>query len=312
MVVSIEYFNVKFDHVLVLVGEQGLKKSAIISKLGRQWFSDSFSTVEGKESFEQLQGVWLVEIAELAGLAKAEVEKIKHFITKKEDRYRVAFGRRTTPFPRQCVFFATTNKKEFLRDPTGDRRYWPVLVHVNAPTKDVFKDFTDEEISQVWAEAVTLYKKGETIYLPDDMVATATQIQKDHAQEHPWTSTIQNYLDTKLPEGWNSMGLYERRAFLVGEDESLLKGTVNRTRVCVMEIWSEAMKGKDTIDERSATHIKNIMRNMEGWIEQTKPTKHNTYGTQRKGYLRANAPDEEVHNISENQVTNELQNGYKA
>jgi len=286
--------GVKFDHVLVLVGDQGLKKSALVAKLGRQWFSDSFSTVEGKESFEQLQGVWIVEIAELAGLAKAEVEKIKHFITKRDDRFRVAFGRRTEKFPRQCVFFATTNKRDFLRDPTGDRRYWPVLVNVTKPSKDVFKDFTDDEIDQVWAEAVRLYKKGETLYLPDSMVATATQIQKEHSQEHPWTGLIQNYLDVKLPEGWNNMGIYERRAFLTGEDEFSPKGTLNRTRVCLIEIYSEAIKGKDPIDERSATAIRNIMQNIEGWVEQSKPTKHNIYGTQRKGYLRVEVSNPEL------------------
>lgn len=279
----------KFDNVLTLVGKQGLKKSTLIAKLGKQWFSDSFSTIKGKESFEQLQGVWLVEIAELAGLAKAEVESIKHFITKRDDRYRVAFGHRTESFPRQCVFFATTNKTDFLRDATGDRRYWPVMVHETQPTKDVFKDLTDNEIDQVWAEAVYLFKKGESIYLDTELEKEATLIQKRHSEEHPWTGIINQYLDVKLPDNWAKIGKYDRLAFLQN-DELQAEGTVYRDRVCVIEIWVEALNRKDSIDERSAKVIHNIMRNMEGWKEEPKQLRYSAYGLQRNGYLRSNVP----------------------
>lgn len=283
--------GVKFDHVLSLIGEQGLKKSSLIAALGRQWFTDSFSTIEGKESFEQLQGVWLVEIAEMAALAKADVEKIKHFITKRDDRYRVAFGRRVERFPRQCVFAVTSNKFDFMKDSTGGRRFWPVKVNVQAPVKDVFKDLTDAEVAQVWAEAVMFYKKGETIYLPETMVEVATKIQKDHTEEHPWTGLVQQYLDTKLPDCWNGMNIYERRSFLAGNDELIPTGTIIRTRACVLEIYSEAIKGKDTIDERSANAIRNIMANMPGWDEEIKQIRYNNYGPQRKGWKRIDVPE---------------------
>lgn len=283
--------GVKFDHVLSLIGDQGLKKSSLIAALGKQWFTDSFSTIEGKESFEQLQGVWLVEIAEMAALAKAEVEKIKHFISKRDDRYRVAFGRRVEKFPRQCIFFVTSNKFDFMKDSTGGRRFWPVRINVVAPTKDVFKDLVDEQLNQVWAEAVQLYKKKETLYLPENMVELAKKIQKDHTEEHPWTGLIQQYLDTKLPATWNSMNLYERRAFLAGNDELTPEGTVNRTRACVLEIYSEAIKGKDSIDERSANNIRNIMANMEGWSEESKRIRYGIYGAHRRGYKRTDVPE---------------------
>jgi putative DNA primase/helicase len=303
--------GVKFDHVLVLVGKQGLKKSTIISKLGRQWFTDSFSTIEGKESFEQLQGVWLVEIAELAGLAKAEVEKIKHFITKRDDRYRVAFGRRTEKFPRQCVFFATTNKRDFLRDPTGDRRYWPVLVNEIPPTKDVFNDLDDYEVGQIWAEAVYHYRKGEALYLPGHIANIATLIQKDHTEEHPWTGLIARYLDIKLPPDWDKLSVYERRAFLHDEDELQAKGSKLRTRVCLLELWSEALDRREAIDERSATAIRNIMLNLEGWESTSKPMRFGFYGVQRKGYIRSQFPPGFIESEDEkgcyNDVTRPLQ-----
>ncbi len=289
--------GIKFDHVLVLVGKQGLKKSGLIDKLGRQWFSDSFNTIEGKEAFEQLQGVWLIEIAELSGLARAEVEKIKHFISKRDDRYRVAFGRRTERFPRQCVFFATTNKRDFLRDPSGDRRYWPVLVHVIPPTKNVFQDLTDSEIGQIWAEAMEFYKKGETIYLDETMAAMATKIQKDHTEEHPWTGVILKYLDIKIPTGWNNLGRFERTAYLNDLDQQKESGTVLRTRVCLMELWEEALNRKDTIDDRSANFLRNIMLNIEGWMEAGKQLRYSTYGPQRKGYVRVGFTDESLEEL---------------
>ncbi len=296
--------GVKFDHVLVLVGKQGFKKSTIISKLGKQWFTDSFSTIEGKESFEQLQGVWLVEIAELSALAKAEVEKIKHFITKRDDRYRIAFGRRTEKFPRQCVFFATTNKRDFLKDPTGDRRYWPLVVNDSEPTKDVFKDLDDYEVAQIWAEAVHHYQNGEALYLPDEMVKVATKIQKDHTEEHPWTGFITMFLDHKLPKDWDKKTLYERKAFLNDQDELKAEGNRLRTRVCLQEIWMEALDRRDSIDEKSATAIRNIMLNLEGWGETNKPTRFGFYGIQRKGFVRLELPQEHL----ENPVTDVLQN----
>lgn len=283
--------GVKFDNVLSLIGEQGLKKSSLLAKLGQQWFSDSFSTIEGKESFEQLQGVWIVEVAEMAALAKAEVEKIKHFISKQEDRYRVAFGRRTEKFPRQCIFFITTNKMDFMKDQTGGRRFWPVRVNVVTPEKDVFKDLTQDEVNQVWAEAMYLYKKGESIYLPEHMIEVATNIQKEHTEEHPWTGIIQQYLDVKLPACWQTMSLYERRAYLQGDDELLGEGIITRNRVCVLEIWQEAIKGKDTIDERANTAIRNVMRNMAGWKEEPKQIRYGIYGANRKGFVRVGTSD---------------------
>lgn len=298
--------GVKFDHVLTLVGEQGMRKSSLIAKLGKQWFSDSFATIKGREAFEQLQGVWLVEIAELAGLAKAEVEAIKHFITKRDDRYRVAFGYRVESFPRQCVFFATTNKRDFLKDYTGGRRFWPVMVNIVPPTKDVFKDLTDCEIDQIWAEAVTLFKKGETIFLSPEEEQEAALIQKAHTEEHPWTGLVQMFLDTKLPETWAKLNRYERVAFLQG-DELAAEGVTYRSRVCVLEIWNEGLNRRDTIDERSATVIHNILRSLDDWKESEKATRINLYGIQRRSYFRANVPDEILKETPVKNVTKMLQ-----
>lgn len=289
----------KFDTILTLVGEQGLKKSSLIAKLGKQWFSDSFSfnqlTKNETKAVEQVQGVWLVEIAEMAGMAKAEIETVKHFVSKTEDRFRVAYGHRTENFPRQCVFFATTNKFDFLRDPTGNRRYWPVLVNETEPAKNVFSDLTEDEIDQIWAEAVQFYKEGEKLYLPEEMVAKATEVQKKHTEEHPWTPIIEDYLERLRPENWVKMGRHERIDWLLSslQDEKNIFDNppiVHVCRVSVIEIWAEALRKKETIDERSATIIRNIMYNMAGWKEEKEQKRYGVYGRQRKGFFRENSP----------------------
>jgi predicted P-loop ATPase len=276
----------KFDHVLVLVGKQGKAKSALFDKMGGPWYSDSFHSIEGKEAFEQLQGAWVVELAELSALGRAEEEKIKHFITKREDRYRVAYGKRVERFPRQCVFGATHNKPVFLRDNTGGRRYWPVPVYVTDPKHSVYEGLTPDVVGQLWAEAVVRFKAGERIYLTPAEAEMAEAVQRAHTEEHPWMGIVANYLDTPIPESWAKMGIYERRAWLQGEneeDKALMK-TRLRTRVCLLELWNEALAKRDTIDARSAEILRGIMQRMDGWQEAEKSIKIPGYGAQRRAY----------------------------
>jgi len=286
--------GIKFDTILTLVGKQGLKKSTLIAKLGKQWFSDSFSfnqlTKNETKACEQIQGVWLVEIPEMSGMAKAEVETVKHFVSKTEDRFRVAYGHRSENFPRQCVFFGTTNKMDFLKDPTGNRRYWPVQVHEQEPTKDVFYDLTENEIGRIWAEAVTYYKRGEKLYLSENMIEVAAALQRKHTEEHPWVSIILNYLDTKLPDNWNTIPKYDRYLWLRDEDELKAQGVQFRTRVCIQEIWYEALGKRDLIDEKSSNIIRNAMANMDGWEEHSNMLRCGIYGPQRRAYMRKDSP----------------------
>jgi putative DNA primase/helicase len=159
----------KFDYVLTLVGPQGVGKSTIIKKLGKEWYCENLTTVQGKDAAELLQGVWLMEMGELAGLKKAEVEVIKNFISRQEDSFRAAYAEKKETHPRQCIFIGTTNNREFLRDQTGNRRFWPVEISINEPEFSVHEDLQGWIIDQLWAEAVEAYKKGEKLYLDKEI-----------------------------------------------------------------------------------------------------------------------------------------------
>lgn len=273
--------GIKFDYMMVFVGKQGLKKSMLIDKLGRDWFSDSFTTVQGKDAYEQVQGAWLIEVAELAGLKKAEIEQVKHFVSKRKDRYRVAYGRRVEEFLRQCVFFGTTNNRDFLRDPTGNRRFWPVDVHETTPAKDIAQDLNEYEIGQIWAEAVSLYRAGEPLYLSAELEQLAYNVQADHVEVDERAGLIQRYLDTKLPLNWNEMGIFERRAYLAGGDELQPLGTVMRVKACAAEIWCECLGGKqETMNRFNTKDIHDIMRTLPGWQLSKSKQRFSGYGVQ--------------------------------
>jgi predicted P-loop ATPase len=274
----------KFDSMLVLNGPQGIGKSTLIAKLAGEWFSDSLnlSDTRDKTAAEKLQGYWILEIGELAGLRKAEVETLRSFLSRQNDIYRASFGRRTTPHPRQCVFFGTTNAETgYLRDTTGNRRFWPVKT---PGSKDRHPwDLDEYEINQIWAEALEYAKAGEKLYLEPELQDIAKAEQLDAMESDEREGIVITYLQTKLPEGWDSMTLYERKNYLNGESEfgeDLRTGTVSRTSVSNIEIWCECF-GKNRADLTIAegNRIKGILIKL-GWHRYEKKTRIPLYGPQ--------------------------------
>lgn len=276
--------GVKFDLVLTLVSqEQGTGKSSFLKALGQSWFSDTFITVQGKEAFEQLQGAWLIEMAELSGLRKADIEAIKHFISKQEDMFRPAYARATETYPRQCVFVATTNESSFLRDPSGNRRFMPVDIHnIKLVDNSKLLSFIEDKslIDQIWAEAVYLYRKGEPLYLSKEAEKIATVQQKLHSETDERRGLIEAYLNRLLPEDWDTMDIYERRSFL--EDPLSEKGKINRVYVCVAEIWCECLgKNKEDMDRYKTRDINDIMKSLDEWEQVNSTRNFKLYGKQK-------------------------------
>lgn len=278
--------GIKFDLVLTLVGKtQGSGKSSFFRALGRDWFSDSFSGVNGKEAYEQLQGSWILEMAELKGLRKSDIESVKHFISKQEDSFRPAYARVVETFLRQCVFVATTNEMEFLRDPSGNRRFMPVDVHgVKLTNNPGLMEFiqSPEVIAQVWAEAVELYRKGETLYLSPEAEATAEDEQRKHSEADERRGLIEAYLDRLIPKGWDELNLYERRDALNDPLAAKDKETYPRRYVCVAEIWCECLsRDKKDMDRYKTREINEILRGLEGWTQSKSTRNFPIYGKQK-------------------------------
>lgn len=278
----------KFDTMLVLSGPQGKGKSTLIAKLCGDWFNDSLllSDTKDKTAAEKLQGYWILEIGELAGLKKTDIETLRGFLSRQNDIYRAAFGRRATPHPRQCVFIGTTNADTYLRDITGNRRFWPVKVP--GGTDRGSWELTREEVEMIWAEALHYYKKGETLHLPKELEPIAVQEQKEAMEQDEREGTIRDYLEMLLPENWESMTLYERRNFINGSEfEGSRKiGVKKRNRVCNMEIWCECFgKERGNLKRQDANEIAAIMSGIEGWKRPEGKMRFSIYGVV-KGYVR--------------------------
>ena len=269
----------KHDHMLVLVGPQGCRKSTTLAKLGRTWFSDSLYTVSGKEAYEQIQGYWIIEMGEMAATRKAELEQIKQFMSKQTDSYRAAYARRTQEHPRQCAFFGTTNDDEFLRDPTGGRRFWPVTVTDRG--KEMSDSLDESTIDQIWAEIVIRYKAGENWYLDEKIEAIARKVQEEHTEMNGKQGIIENFLETLLPENWDSMDLDKRLLFWSGGFGDTEKGTEVRQKVCAIEIWQELFRGDPkTFTQAQAREINGMLRRIPGWKSQSS-VNCGVYGRQR-------------------------------
>ena len=273
----------KFDSMLVLNGPQGVGKSTLIAKLAGEWFSDSLNLGDTKDktAAEKLQGYWILEIGELAGLKKAEVETLRSFLSRQNDIYRAAFGKRATPHLRQCVFFGTTNAESgYLRDTTGNRRFWPVKTPGSG--KKQSWNLTHEEILQIWAEALVYVRQGEKLYLSAEMDALAKDEQREAMESDEREGLVREYLDTLLPERWAEMDLFERRNFLSGSDFGGLqeKGTVRRTSVSNMEIWCECFgKERANLRRTDSNELTGILARL-GWKRADNKVRIPLYGPQ--------------------------------
>lgn len=289
----------KFDYMLTLIGKQGIGKSYIIKKLAMDWFSDSITDIKGKEAYEALDGVWIMEMGELAALKKSEREAIKGYISKQEDTYRKAFARNVTVNKRQCVFIGTTNDREFLKDPTGGRRFWIIETDETKRTKTVWDDLTKEEVDQIWAEAVYYYKQGENImHLDKGITDSAQLIQSRHSQHNSFIGIIEEYISIKVPMSWNDKSLAERRQWIQAtQDFRDEQGSdlIDRDRVCAIEIWCEAM-GKDvaSLTNIMARQINEALDNLSGWVRDKYPRRYGAYGNQRGFYKAGGSYDQNL------------------
>lgn len=276
--------GIKFDSMIVLNGDQGIGKSTLISKLGMEWFADShvLSDMNDKTAAEKLQGYWIHEIGELAGMKKADIDKVKGFISRRDDKYRASFGKRVTSHPRQSIFFGTTNSENgYLRDITGNRRFWNVRVSGSGKMKPW--ELTQEIIDQIWAEVIVLANAGEQLYLDAKLEAYAQEEQREAMEQDDREGFVREYLDMLLPKDWDDMDIYRRRDYFKDtSDPTRPEGVRERTEVSNLEIWCECFgKAKEDIQAKDSYTIAAIMKRMKNWEKPTIRKQIPIYGRQR-------------------------------
>jgi predicted P-loop ATPase len=179
----------KADCMLVLEGEQGIKKSTALECLGGAWFTNQMERMGSKDASMQTHGKWIIEIAELGSMSKADVDIVKDFMSRQTERYRPPYASRLIEVPRQCIFGGTVNPGQYLRDDTGGRRFWPVAcgqIDLEALRRD--KD-------QIWAEARVKYDEGWTWWL--DVPEVAAQAEREQAaryRDDPWEEMVRDFV----------------------------------------------------------------------------------------------------------------------
>ena len=274
--------GIKFDYMLVLNGPQGIGKSTFFGRLFKGFLSDSLTMLDmrDKTGSEKLQGYWALEVAEMAGMRKADIECVKSFISRQEDIYRPAYGRVVEKHPRRCVIVGSTNSSTgFLRDISGNRRFWPVKCKGG---KLKPWNITDEELDQIWAEAMAAYNNGESLLLSKEAEELAAKEQREAIEEDPRMAQVVEYLEKPLPANWDKLDLDTRRMFLEGDTDYDPDSLVDRETVSNMEIWVECF-GKKAADmeRKDSDALTALMMKVDGWERSDKQRRIPLYGKQR-------------------------------
>lgn len=247
----------KFEDMAVLIGKkQGEGKSTIIRWLAMDdKFFREVNEIDGQRGVEAVEGGWICEVSELLALKRTkEVEAAKSYFSRQTDTYRKPYDKRVTENPRQCIFIGTTNTAEFLTDKTGNRRYYPV--ECNSSGRDLFEHKAEiqEYIEQCWAEAYSLYQKGELPPVLDKSILPEAQYRQESALEDDYrVGMVKAYLDGK------------------SEGES----------VCIIELWQEALGESFKPTRKDSNELALIMQSAPGWIKVPSVQVTSRWGRQR-------------------------------
>ncbi|MFL6113740.1 MAG: VapE domain-containing protein, partial [Catenulispora sp.] len=183
----------KADHMLILEGPQGARKSTALAALvpDPSWFADELATIGTKDADQDLRGKLIIEVAELSAMHRSDVERVKAFLSRKADHYRPSYAMHSADFPRRCVFAGSTNAEAYLLDDTGNRRFWGVKVG------KIDVDAIKRDRDQLWAEAVHAYQAGEKWHLGQAEENIAAGEQEKRRQVDPWEDHVRTWLKGK-------------------------------------------------------------------------------------------------------------------
>lgn len=281
----------KFDYFVVLQGPEGCGKSSLFSVMGGEWFSDSVDTIEGKEGRENIQGKWIIEMAELSATKKSDRDRLKNFISSQVDDYRAAYAAKSESRPRQCILVGTTNEEYFLRGMMDRNRRQPV-VEIDPEKRTVsesVREWLTANRDQLWAEACALEALKEPLYLSDEWEAQIRDVQDRHNLEKSniLFPEVLEFLDYYLPEGWERRSLEERRAWIRAQNEpgspSLIERREKRQTVCIAEILQEFLGMEKTDREYNVRNreMGQFLSSLKGKWGCPKLCRNRLYGVQK-------------------------------
>lgn len=259
---------------LVLVGGQGAGKSRLVERLGRHqqngWYGVLAADVTKVDTKIALRGNWIIEMGEVDTMRKSDTSSMKAFLSAPEDKVRNPYGEFHKTYKRQCVFIGTTNDDEFLVDPTGNRRYWPVQCRARGFDKTLFDELDANdgaEVSQWWAEAMAAYKAGESWFLADEVKGAALEAQRQYMITDDRRGIIESLVEKPITEAedWFNKTINERVAYLQNEFD-VVKGGIPRDKICAAEVWCEGFNNPlARMTAKDKREILAMFAGLEGW-----------------------------------------------
>ena len=257
----------KYDYCPMIIGPEGCGKSTLLQTMGGDWFSDSLTEMTSKDAREQLQTAWLFEIGELVAVKRSDITIVKSFISARQDTFRPTYGRKTTPHPRHCVFFSTSNEEYCLKGDDGNRRFIPIYIKPELRKYANNFEAMRQDRDQLWAEAVEYYKANLPLYLAGELEAEARALQKraNVDAEDPVRAELRLYVDTPVPTCYGIMTVAERKNFFQNGGTSIA-GTVRRDRVAPVEFIRERLN-IDSADKRCQSLCRKVAKYLKemGW-----------------------------------------------
>ncbi len=276
----------QFDYIPTFYGRQGLGKTIFWNLIAGRFYRDMQSDIKNKDTLLAIQGKWIIEIAELAALATTSCERIKAFVTKKDDDFRKPYDRENESHPRQSIFVATTNQHDFLKDNTGNRRWLLIDVSpVQAPSVDM-REYLGQFADQIWAEAKAIYDTHEEkLFLDAEMSLEAEKMQRLFMNYDPVPYAIIEFLERKITQDWYKHDRKWHIDWMKNQDND---GDVERKVVSYEEIIDVALDGivsgksNDKLRKKITAVVCNI-RTPDGrtWHRTDKQMRFGVYGKQR-------------------------------
>lgn len=269
--------GVKWDHMLVLYGKEGLRKSYWVDRMAKG-YSAELGRLSDKDTLLAMQRSWIMTADENTGMKKADWDQQKAFITRTADVFRMPYDREALLHRRHSVIWGTTNDEVFLRRQEGNRRF--LIVHCERPADEA--KLTDAYIDQVWAEAMHLYRAGEQLWLTTDEEAMASGEREHFTEEDALAGVVASYLDTLVPADWDQRSPEARQLWLLNQADGFEVGTEPINQVCSLQVWMEAL-GRRRGDHRrmDLLDITNVLKTMPGWRATPGSRRLPGYGPQK-------------------------------